>query len=234
MRALGALFYAETKRRLAGPFDVELRRLTETTAPQLGELFAAGQTPLAIRRANRCRACPLIEICRPKAAGKSAIAFRARAIAAALDEAADEDGGDEAKKALTVKKLLNTLFVTTEGANLRKGGENIVAKVEGAVRAPVRHHMLGSVMVFGAIFKPEHDSLRCYYLGANWKAPSGACGSEASGRLRRPDHCLSIRAADPACAKLKCDQIHRGVRASMSFLNSLRYLLIAAHRCGIG
>jgi CRISP-associated protein Cas1 len=51
-----------------------------------------------------------------------------------------------------VKKLLSTLFVTTEGTNLRKGGENIVAKVEGAERAPVRHHMLGSVMVFGAIF----------------------------------------------------------------------------------
>jgi CRISPR-associated exonuclease Cas4 len=80
------------------PFDVELRRLTETTALQLGELFAAGQTPLATRHANRCRACPLIELCRPKAAGKSAIAFRARAIAAALDEAADEDVGGEAKK----------------------------------------------------------------------------------------------------------------------------------------
>jgi CRISPR-associated protein Cas1 len=51
-----------------------------------------------------------------------------------------------------VKKLLNTLFVTTEGANLRKDGENIVAEVEGAERARVPLHMLGSVMVFGAIF----------------------------------------------------------------------------------
>lgn len=94
----GALFYAETKRRLAVPFDAELRRLTETTALQFGELFAAGQTPPAIWRADRCRACSLIELCRPKATGKSAIAFRARAIAAALDEAADEDVGGEAKK----------------------------------------------------------------------------------------------------------------------------------------
>jgi CRISPR-associated protein Cas1 len=51
-----------------------------------------------------------------------------------------------------MKKLLNTLFVTTEGASLRKDGENLVAEVEGAERARVPLHMLGSVMVFGAIF----------------------------------------------------------------------------------
>lgn len=87
----GALFYAETKRRFAVPFDAGLRRLTEETALQFGELFASGRTPPAIWRADRCRACSLIELCRPKATGKSAIAFCARAIAAALDEAA---GGD--------------------------------------------------------------------------------------------------------------------------------------------
>lgn len=51
-----------------------------------------------------------------------------------------------------MKKLLNTLFVTTEGAALRKDGENIVAEVDGAERARVPLHMLGSVVVFGAIF----------------------------------------------------------------------------------
>jgi CRISPR-associated exonuclease Cas4 len=81
----GALFYAETKRRLAVPFDAELRLLTEQTALRFGELFATGRTPPAVWRAERCRACSLIELCRPKAAGKSALAFRARAIAAALD-----------------------------------------------------------------------------------------------------------------------------------------------------
>jgi CRISP-associated protein Cas1 len=50
-----------------------------------------------------------------------------------------------------VKKLLNTLFVTTEGASLRKDGENIVATVDGAERVRVPLHMLGSVIVFGAI-----------------------------------------------------------------------------------
>lgn len=49
-----------------------------------------------------------------------------------------------------MKKLLNTVFVTSEGASLRKDGENLVAEVEGepAKRAPL--HMLGSVVIFGA------------------------------------------------------------------------------------
>jgi CRISPR-associated exonuclease Cas4 len=81
----GALFYAETKRRVTVPFDVELRRLTEDIASQFGALFASGHTPPAIYRADRCRACSLIEVCRPKAGTKSALAFRARAIDAALD-----------------------------------------------------------------------------------------------------------------------------------------------------
>jgi CRISPR-associated protein Cas1 len=49
-----------------------------------------------------------------------------------------------------VKKLLNTLYATTEGVRLRKDGENIVAEVDGAERRRVPLHMLGSVVVFGA------------------------------------------------------------------------------------
>jgi len=51
-----------------------------------------------------------------------------------------------------VKKLLNTIYVTTEGASLRKDGENLVAEEGGAERARVPLHMLGSVVVFGAIY----------------------------------------------------------------------------------
>lgn len=51
-----------------------------------------------------------------------------------------------------MKKLLNTLYITTEGASLRKDGENVVAEVEGAEKARVPFHMLTSVVVFGAIF----------------------------------------------------------------------------------
>lgn len=51
-----------------------------------------------------------------------------------------------------MKKLLNTLYVRTEGASLRKDGENLVAEVEGIERARVPFHMLGSVVIFGSIY----------------------------------------------------------------------------------
>ncbi len=51
-----------------------------------------------------------------------------------------------------MKKLLNTVYVTTEGAGLRKDGETLVAEVDGEERARVPLHMLGSVVVFGAIY----------------------------------------------------------------------------------
>lgn len=50
-----------------------------------------------------------------------------------------------------MKKLLNTVYVTTEGAALRKDGENLVADVEGETKARVPMHMLASVVAFGPI-----------------------------------------------------------------------------------
>ncbi len=50
-----------------------------------------------------------------------------------------------------MKKLLNTVYVTTENAALRKDGENLVAEVEGEEKARVPLHMLSAVVVFGPI-----------------------------------------------------------------------------------
>ncbi|MEO3388757.1 type I-C CRISPR-associated endonuclease Cas1c [Mesorhizobium sp. CAU 1741] len=50
-----------------------------------------------------------------------------------------------------MKKLLNTVYVTTEGAALRKDGDNLVADVDGAQRSRVPLHMLAGVVAFGAI-----------------------------------------------------------------------------------
>lgn len=50
-----------------------------------------------------------------------------------------------------MKKLLNTVYVTTEGSALKKDGENLVAEVEGVERGRVPMHMLGSVVAFGPI-----------------------------------------------------------------------------------
>lgn len=51
-----------------------------------------------------------------------------------------------------MKKLLNTVYITTEGASLRKDGENLVADVEGEEKARVPLHMLATIVVFGGIY----------------------------------------------------------------------------------
>lgn len=88
----GALFYGETRRRRVVQFGVELRRITEETAAAMRELFESGRTPAAVYRADRCDACSLIELCRPKAGAKSALIYRRRAIRAALSEGPGGDG----------------------------------------------------------------------------------------------------------------------------------------------
>lgn len=50
-----------------------------------------------------------------------------------------------------MKKLLNTVHVTTEGAALKKDGETLVAEVGGIEKAKVPLHMLASVVAFGPI-----------------------------------------------------------------------------------
>lgn len=85
----GALFYGETKRRVVVPFDAGLRRLTEDTAATLAALFASGRTPPAQCKAERCRPCSLVELCRPRLGGRSALAFRAAAVGAALEQTGD-------------------------------------------------------------------------------------------------------------------------------------------------
>lgn len=86
----GALFYGETRRRVIVPFDDELRELTLETTAVVHRLFAEGRLPPARYEARKCRACSLIEICRPRLAGRSARTFRERAIG---DAASDEPGG---------------------------------------------------------------------------------------------------------------------------------------------
>jgi CRISPR-associated exonuclease Cas4 len=87
----GALFYGEPRRRTVVPFDAELRALTESTALAFAALLAEGRTPRPVWRADRCRSCSLLELCRPKAMTRSALGFRSRAIAAALDAGGDRE-----------------------------------------------------------------------------------------------------------------------------------------------
>jgi len=50
-----------------------------------------------------------------------------------------------------MKKHLNTLFVTTQGAYLSKEGETVVVKVEGDVRLRIPVHTISGVVCFGNV-----------------------------------------------------------------------------------
>ena len=50
-----------------------------------------------------------------------------------------------------MRKLLNTLYVTSEGAMLRKDGENAVVSIDGVERMRVPFHMLSGIVLFGPI-----------------------------------------------------------------------------------
>ena len=50
-----------------------------------------------------------------------------------------------------MKKLLNTLYVTSEGAWLNKDGQNVVVKVDGAERGRAPAHLLGQIICFGQV-----------------------------------------------------------------------------------
>ncbi len=50
-----------------------------------------------------------------------------------------------------MRRQLNTLYVTTDGAWLRKDGANVVMEVDGQVRARLPVHMLESLVCFGRV-----------------------------------------------------------------------------------
>jgi len=50
-----------------------------------------------------------------------------------------------------MKRHLNTLFVTTQGAYLSKEGETVTVKVDGEVRMKVPVHTIGGIVCFGQV-----------------------------------------------------------------------------------
>ncbi|WP_246026742.1 CRISPR-associated protein Cas4 [Paracoccus luteus] len=82
----GALFYATTKRRVNVTFDPDLRALTEATAVELAAVLSSGITPPPTPHRSRCRACSLIELCRPDSMARAVRAWRRRQVEAATAE----------------------------------------------------------------------------------------------------------------------------------------------------
>lgn len=61
----GALFYGQTRRRVAVAFDVALRALTASTAKAARANILASRTPPPVVMPG-CRACSLRENCQPE------------------------------------------------------------------------------------------------------------------------------------------------------------------------
>lgn len=80
----GALFYAQTKRRVTVPFDAGLRAVTEAALADLAEVFASGRTPPPTPHTSRCRACSLLDLCRPETVARPVRQWRDRMLARAL------------------------------------------------------------------------------------------------------------------------------------------------------
>lgn len=80
----GALFYAQTRRRVTVPFDAPLRALTEAAVANLASVFASRTTPPPTPHKSRCRACSLIDLCRPETVARPVRQWRDRMLARAL------------------------------------------------------------------------------------------------------------------------------------------------------
>jgi CRISPR-associated exonuclease Cas4 len=79
----GALFYGETRRRVAVPLDAALRRLTGQVAADTRALLDGQITPPPVYAKSTCTNCSLNELCQPKRLSRkiSASAWLAQQIA---------------------------------------------------------------------------------------------------------------------------------------------------------
>lgn len=70
----GALFYGRPRRRFEVEFSAELRKLTREAARRFRQIVNDRITPPA-RHGPKCRDCSLADLCRPRAASRSAISY---------------------------------------------------------------------------------------------------------------------------------------------------------------
>lgn len=82
----GALYYAQTKRRVTVPFDPDLRALTLAAIDDLNRCFAAQVTPPPTPHRSRCRACSLLDLCRPETFARPVRHWRDQMIARQLGD----------------------------------------------------------------------------------------------------------------------------------------------------
>ncbi|MEI6235450.1 MAG: CRISPR-associated protein Cas4 [Planctomycetota bacterium] len=80
----GALFYGATHHRFDVAFDTSLRAETERAAARLHQLIESRVTPKPFYE-KKCESCSLLELCKPKVMGRSAVAYLSQALAAQIN-----------------------------------------------------------------------------------------------------------------------------------------------------
>ena len=106
-----------------------------------------------------------------------------------------------------MKRVLNTLYVTTEGARLRKDGETVAVEIEGRIAKRTPSHLLGQIVLFGETSaSPEvlhfaaQSGISVAWLGYSGKIMARIEGPQSGNvLLRRAQHRAT---ADPSAALL--------------------------------
>lgn len=109
-----------------------------------------------------------------------------------------------------MKRHLNTLYVTTSGAYVRKDGANIVVESDKAERARVPVHMLGSVVCFGRVsLSPQvmgfcaEEGVTITYLSQNGRFLARVEGPITGNVLLRHDQHLCSENSNVAIATVR-------------------------------
>ena len=104
-----------------------------------------------------------------------------------------------------MKRLLNTLYVSTSGARLRKDGETIAVDIDGRIARRSPAHLLGQIVLFGETSaSPEvlhfaaQSGISVAWLGFSGKLLARLEGPQSGNvLLRRAQHRVT---ADPSAA----------------------------------
>ena len=185
--------HGKTRRRISVSFDDELRALTREVAASTREMIAEGRTPPPVYE-SRAAASP---------ARSSSSAGRRRSSAAGASSvagAADLGGGGRrlSRRPSHMRRHLNTLYVTTQGAWLSKDGANVVVAVEGAERAACRSTRWAASSASAGSASARPCSGFCAEEGVASPSSASTAGSSPGSKARSPATCCCAASSTAA------------------------------------
>ena len=90
------------------------------------------------------------------------------------------------RKKVIMRKLLNTLYVTTPESYLTRDGDNLVVMVENQEKFRIPIHNLEGVVCFGYMGASPHLMRLCteHNVGLSFLTPSGRFQARVHGKVR--------------------------------------------------